>query len=472
MLKQFIDSISNQKILNEYKEAIDIGSIVSKTDTKGIIIFVNDKFCEISGYLPQELIGKSHNIIRHPDMPAQAFKEMWETIKDKKPWIGKVKNKKKNGEPYYVNTVINPILDSDGNIIEYIGVRTDVTELEIIKEQLAKDLNISKENFSEAYRTSLAYQDAIDQSNIISRTNIYGEITYVNQQFCEISGYTKDELIGQLHSIAGHSKNSEELYKDLWQTISFGKIWKGQFKNITKDGKIYHINSTIVPIFDKDKNITEYLGISHDVTDIITFHEELENTQREIINKMGEIAERRSRETASHVKRVAEYSRELALLAGLSEKEADLLCAASPMHDIGKVGIPDSILQKPGSLNDDEWAIMKTHSAAGYYILKDSNRPILKAAAIVSYTHHEKWNGTGYPNGLVCEEIHIFGRITAIADVFDALGSDRVYKKAWELEKILDLLKIEKGKHFDPNLVDIFLKNLDKFLLIRDANKE
>jgi response regulator RpfG family c-di-GMP phosphodiesterase len=138
------------------------------------------------------------------------------------------------------------------------------------------------------------------------------------------------------------------------------------------------------------------------------------------------------------------------------------------MHDIGKVAIADSILKKPGKLTDEEWSIMKTHSEIGYKILKNSSRPILRAAAIVSYRHHEKWDGSGYPNAIAGEKIHIFGRITAIADVFDALGSDRVYKKAWELDRILQLFKDERAKHFDPNLVDIFLNNLNKFLLIRD----
>ncbi|MBU0631645.1 PAS domain S-box protein [bacterium] len=458
----------SQKILNEYKEAVDISSIVSKTDVQGIITYVNDKFCEISGYLKDELIGKSHNIVRHPDMPSHTFKEMWETIQNKKSWTGKVKNKKKNGEAYYVNTVINPIVDCDGNIIEYIGIRTDVTELEIIKQQLAKDLNISNENFSEAYRTSLSYQYAIDESNILSRADTDGKITYVNQQFCELSGYTKEELIGHSHNIMRHPNTQERFYKELWETITSGKTWKGQFKNLAKDGKIFYVNSTIVPIFNKNEEVVEYLAVRHDVTDIVNIKKEVEDTQKEIINKIGEIAETRSKETGSHIRRVAEYSKELALLAGLSEEDVHLLYAASPMHDIGKVGIPDSILLKADLLNDDEWLIMKNHPVAGYNILKNSTRPILKAAAIVSHTHHERWDGTGYPNALSGEEIHIFGRITAIADVFDALGSERIYKKAWETEEIVEYFQAEKAKHFDPILVEIFLQNIDRMLLIRD----
>ncbi len=200
--------------------------------------------------------------------------------------------------------------------------------------------------------------------------------------------------------------------------------------------------------------------------------EDIINTQKEIIYTMGEIAETRSKETGNHVKRVAEYSKILALKLGLKEDEAELLKLASPMHDIGKVGIPDNILNKPGKLTKDEFEIMKTHAKLGFNMLKYSNKKILKAAAIVSHGHHEKYDGSGYPNGLKGEEIHIYARITAVADVFDALGSDRVYKKAWEDDKIWQLFRDESSKHFDPNIIDIFFENLDEILAFRDANKD
>jgi response regulator RpfG family c-di-GMP phosphodiesterase len=195
---------------------------------------------------------------------------------------------------------------------------------------------------------------------------------------------------------------------------------------------------------------------------------DIEDTQKDVIFTMGEAGETRSKETGNHVKRVAEYSYILARSIGLTNAEAELLRMASPMHDIGKIAIPDSVLKKPGKLDEAEFEIMKTHAAVGYNILKNSHRRILKAAATVAYEHHEKWNGKGYPRGLAENEIHIFGRITAIADVFDALGSDRVYKKAWELDRILSLFKEERGAHFDPGLVDAFFGSLDELLAIRN----
>ena len=209
-----------------------------------------------------------------------------------------------------------------------------------------------------------------------------------------------------------------------------------------------------------------------DVTEVIKLNDEIEETQREVIYTMGEIGETRSKETGYHVKRVAKYSKLLALLYGLSLEEADTLKMASPMHDIGKVGIPDAILNAPRKLDAQEWKVMQTHAQLGYEMLKTSNKPILKAAAIVAHEHHEKFDGSGYPKGLHGENIHIYGRITAIADVFDALGSKRVYKEAWELEDILELFIAESGKHFDPKLVELFLENLDDFLVIRDRFKD
>ena len=205
---------------------------------------------------------------------------------------------------------------------------------------------------------------------------------------------------------------------------------------------------------------------------IQSLNQEVKDTQKEVIFTMGAIGESRSKETGNHVKRVAEYSRLLAIYYGLPEKKAEILKQASPMHDIGKVAIPDSILKKPDILDEEQRKIMDTHATLGYEMLKHSKRELLQSAAIVAHEHHEKWDGSGYPRGLKGEEIHIYGRITALADVFDALGSDRCYKKAWEDEKIFDLFRKQSGKHFDPKLVEIFFEHVDEFLAIRDKLKD
>ncbi len=196
--------------------------------------------------------------------------------------------------------------------------------------------------------------------------------------------------------------------------------------------------------------------------------DEIEGTQRDMVYMLGEAIETRSRETGQHVRRVAEYCRLIALGMGLSERESEVLHIAAPLHDFGKIGIPDGILHFPGQLGDQEWEVMKTHAALGKELLSRSDREILKAAATVAGEHHEHWNGKGYPNGLKEEEIHIYGRICAVADVFDALGSKRSYKEPWPLDEILDFLRKERAEQFDPKMVDWIFENLETMKKVRE----
>jgi len=216
----------------------------------------------------------------------------------------------------------------------------------------------------------------------------------------------------------------------------------------------------------------EYDQLQDKLEEVEALNKEIEETQKEVVFTMGAIGESRSKETGNHVKRVAEYSKILALGHGMDEAEVEMLKQASPMHDIGKVAIPDDVLNKPGPFNDIEREIMDSHAALGYEMLKHSSRPLLKAAATVAHEHHEKWDGSGYPRGLKGEGIHIYGRITALADVFDALGSDRCYKKAWDDERIFQLFKDERGKHFDPALVDLFFKYKSQFMQVRESYRD
>ena len=273
------------------------------------------------------------------------------------------------------------------------------------------------------------------------------------------------------------NKAGEEVFKDTKNLFEiYPRNSKDSFQLIKENDSIFNKvmvgDLTYMIHFKGVSEIDSVLAFAFNVTDLVKMNEEIINTQKDIVYKMGEIGETRSKETGNHVKRVAEYSYLLAIESGLSEEEAEILKIASPMHDIGKVGIPDNVLKKPGKLDLNEWKIMQTHAELGYEMLKGSPRPILKAAAIVAKDHHEKWDGSGYPNGTSTDHIHIYGRITAIADVFDALGSKRVYKDAWDLDKILALFKEERGQHFDPKLVDIMFDNLDKFLEIRDKYQD
>ncbi|MCX6073829.1 MAG: FIST C-terminal domain-containing protein [Campylobacterales bacterium] len=333
-------------------------------------------------------------------------------------------------------------------------------ELEEFKQLLKHELDTTNKSLEENLHYMTQYEDAINSTTAILKTDTHNIIQYANDKFCNLSGYTLEELVGMDCKAMSHEKHKSD--------NACSKVRK-VMTNIAKNGQEYIVNTLFYPIINIQGELVEHLQIMHDITEIISLNEEIVNTQREVVFTMGAIGETRSKETGLHVKRVAEYSYLLAKLIGLSEEEASLLKQASPMHDIGKVAIPDSILNKPGKLTFEEFEIMKTHAQLGFEMLNHSDRPILKTSALVASTHHEKWDGSGYPNQTKGGDIHIFGRITAIADVFDALGHDRIYKKAWPLEEILELFQKERGKHFDPELIDIFFNHLDQFLEIRDS---
>lgn len=225
---------------------------------------------------------------------------------------------------------------------------------------------------------------------------------------------------------------------------------------------------TNYPLSQLDKDLLRLYSTNVTLSfDNVVLNRDIIDTQKEIVYSVGDLIETRSKETGNHVKRVAEYSILLARLAGLSDEEIELLGNASPMHDVGKIGIPDDILCKPGPLTAEEFALMKTHTAKGYAILNKSTRQILRSAALIARDHHERWDGSGYPAGLRGEESGVFARITAIGDVFDALCHKRCYKEAWADERIIEQFEEGRGTQFDPWLTGLFLANIADFFAIK-----
>jgi putative two-component system response regulator len=199
---------------------------------------------------------------------------------------------------------------------------------------------------------------------------------------------------------------------------------------------------------------------------------EIAAREKEAILRLSRAAEYRDPETGSHLLRMSNYTRLIAVQLGLPPAEQELLLESSPMHDIGKVGTPDHILLKPGRLTPEEFEIMKQHATIGYEILRDSVSPLLQCAAKLALAHHEKFDGSGYPQGLAGEAIPLHGRIVAVADVFDALTSERPYKKAWTLDAAVDFLKTNAGSHFDPVCVEAFLAAWPQVLEIRQRYQD
>ncbi len=200
--------------------------------------------------------------------------------------------------------------------------------------------------------------------------------------------------------------------------------------------------------------------------------QELLSNQKEILAMLGGVIETRSGETGNHVHRVSLISEKLALLLGIPQDDAETLGLVSVLHDIGKVSVPDAILNKPGKLTETEFATMQKHTTIGYEMLSNTNSELIQLAAFVAHEHHEKWNGKGYPLGKAKEEIHVFSRIVAIVDVFDALLSTRPYKAPWPPQRVYDLISEERGEHFDPEIADVFLENFDTLLAIHRENDD
>jgi response regulator RpfG family c-di-GMP phosphodiesterase len=221
---------------------------------------------------------------------------------------------------------------------------------------------------------------------------------------------------------------------------------------------------------DVDKRLIEiFTSHSSMALNNLYLNQELEFGQRELMFSLGEIAEFRSRETSRHVARMSKIAERLAWLHGMDEEECNLVLLAATMHDVGKIAIPDAILHKSGPLSDHEWVVMQSHCIWGEHLLKGSKRPLLRAASIIASQHHEKWDGSGYPNHLAGEEIHLYGRIAALADVFDALCNKRCYKEAWTLDEVRRYIEDQRGRHFDPTLTDHFLDNFELFVEVREA---
>ncbi len=250
------------------------------------------------------------------------------------------------------------------------------------------------------------------------------------------------------------------------------KIQSGDEEEGFKLGAVDYITKPVVPSIVKAR-VQTHLALSDQKRELVKEVNqktiELNETRFEIIKKLGRAAEYKDNETGLHVVRMSKYCHEVAMAYGIPEHQAGLLLNASPMHDIGKIGIPDNILQKPGKLDEQEWGLMKTHTIIGGKIIGKHDSELLKIARIVCDEHHEKWNGQGYPRGLQKYEISLYARITAVSDVFDALTSKRPYKDEWSIEDAVDYVKKESGESFDPKVVDAFDKALVTIINIKQT---
>ncbi len=459
--------LRTQKSLEHYQQAIDERMLLTKCDKDGLITYVNEKLSLMTGYSEEVLIGKNEQFLWNElEINDGKYNEFFQRLEEEQYYQDVVMYSTKEGASLIVDLTAFAILDEKNKVEGYIFIRNDITELINYRKLLESRLNINKQDLREKIHFLSEYQKALDLGTALCRMDITGKITYANSTFINLLGFDGQDIVGNNYFQVcefGSGSNSVDILK---QNIYEKKVYNASVLHRSIKGKQVHLSSAYIPIFDVHHEIIEIVCIHHDLTEIVELNREIHDTQRELIYTLGEVTENRSNETGNHIKRVAEYAAILAKYSGY-EKDIDIIKIASTMHDIGKIAIEDNILKKPGKLTGDEFERMKEHSIIGYQMFKNSKRPILQAAAFIAKDHHEKWDGSGYPEGLKAEEIHPYGRIVAIADVFDALGSDRVYKKAWEEERIYALFKEESGKHFDPKMIDIFFEHLDEILEIK-----
>lgn len=283
---------------------------------------------------------------------------------------------------------------------------------------------------------------------VVAGTGVYSN--YASRHLSEIANPKLIELVN--HAL----REKQSQYFDTSCVIYFDNSY-GNSGVLYMDGcdqQLDHLDKHLLDLFCTN---TSY------AFDNLHLNQEIEKTQQEISFTLGKIAEFRSKETGEHIARVSLTAQKLAHLLGLDEAQAQLILTAMPMHDIGKIAIPDDILHSSNRLDYEQWKVMKTHAQIGYEMLKGSNRKLFRAAAVIAHQHHENWDGSGYPNGLAGKDIHLYARIASVADVFDALGHKRCYKDAWPLSQIVDYFREQRGQKFDPRITDLLLDHIEVF---------
>jgi response regulator RpfG family c-di-GMP phosphodiesterase len=282
-----------------------------------------------------------------------------------------------------------------------------------------------------------------------------------------ITGESQYEILAQIGDLGGEIIGPElvaQLDEARANRISklYGDTYVGYFPNSCGKASLLVLKG-VDEISEIDAQLLEVFCSGVAIAfDNILLNQEITDTQAELILRLGDVVESRSNEAGNHVRRMSQVCQLLARASGMPEDETAVLMHAAPMHDIGKIATPDSVLLKPGKLTPEEWEIMKQHPEVGLSILNGSQRPILKAAAVIAHQHHERYDGTGYPQGLKGENIHPYARMVAVADVFDALSHKRCYKDAWPVEQVTGYLREAAGHHLDPRYVDLLIKHMDE----------
>ncbi len=420
------------------------------TDTKGIIQWVNPAFTKLTGYSMDEAIGKNpRDLIQSGKQDREFYKTMWDTILAGNAWRGELINRRKDGALYHEEMTLTPVLDKNGELIRFIAVKQDISE----RVQGEQALRESEE------KHRLLFESANDSIFLMK------EDTFIdcNTRTLSMFGCNREQIIGKSPidfspEFQPDGQRSQDKARKKINAVLSGKPQFFEWKHSRLDNKFFDAEVSL-NLLELDSEI--YIqAIVRDITDRkqaeIKIIEAYDNT----LEGWAKALELRDKETEGHTRRVTDLTEKLAQQFDISgEKLVDIRRGAI-LHDIGKLAIPDEILQKPGKLSSNEWKIMTQHPWTGYKLLAPIE--FLKGSLDIVLYHHEKWDGSGYLQGLKGEDIPLAARIFAVVDVWDAVQSDRPYKKAWSRSKAIELIKKGSGKHFDPDVIKVFLELVDQ----------
>jgi PAS domain S-box-containing protein len=456
----------NHVLLEQYKHLVDQSAIVCKLDLAGRITYVNDTMCAISGFGRSDLIGTQIADLRHDSEERLRWDAAFAQAREGQKWAGIIRNRARNGAIYVVETSLVPIRDELGEVTEVVSLDVDITPIYQNYENLVDGLKRSHYTLEEQRHFMGEYKRALEMGSCICVTDRNFVILSVNQPLEGLLGYSSEALQGQPLQRILPEMPSDGCLASIHQTDQ-GNYTNRVVRFVRQDGEELQFSVGCIGVHNLAGELESIIIICTDITESLRLAREINETQRELLYMLGDVVESRSQETAQHVRRVSQTSKFLALKAGLDREMAEMIEAAAPMHDIGKVGIRDTILHKPGKLTVEEREEMMHHARIGHSILGRVERPLIALAAVIAMEHHERFDGNGYPFGLKGEAISMAGRIVAVADVLDALSSERVYKPAWEDARVIDYFREQRGLQFDPDLVDVLLAHWDTIKAIR-----
>jgi response regulator RpfG family c-di-GMP phosphodiesterase len=453
---QFISAYSSKEAKEILSHEDDIALILLD-----VVMESDDAGLELSKYIRKEMNNNLSRIILRTGQPGQAPEK--NVILDYD--INDYKNKSELTSQGLFTAVISALRS-----YQYIySLHASKIGLEEI---IKATSSILEERSFQAFISGVLIQIAAmmkDVSSAIYCTSLSSKLNYLENMKAVSCIGNFDGMEGQLFKQIVGSNKVDEITKmlEMKKNPTFSKSYVGYFKSVHNKDNLVYIELDRELLDFEIRMLDLFMSNVSVALDNVELINEIKSNQVEILNTMGNLSENHSKETGYHIKRVTEYTYLLCKLSGMDEDECELAKEASAIHDIGKLVVPDEILNKPGKLTNEEFEIIKTHASVGGDLLSSCKGKILQLGGIIAGQHHEKYNGKGYPNGLSGEDIHIYGRIVAIADVFDALSHKRCYKDSWSRERIEELFKSESGESFDPTLVELFLSNLDKFYEIK-----